>query len=45
MEQIRHDIKIDLGEIGWGGMDWINLAQNKDQWQALVKMIMNLLVL
>jgi hypothetical protein len=39
MEQLRHNIKTDLGEIGWGGMDWINLAQNRDQWQALVKMI------
>jgi hypothetical protein len=26
------NIKMDLREIGWGGMDWINLAQNRDQW-------------
>jgi hypothetical protein len=29
-------IKIDLGEIGWNGMDWIELAQDRDQWRALV---------
>jgi hypothetical protein len=30
--------------IGWDGMDWINLAQNRDQWRALVNMVMNLRV-
>jgi hypothetical protein len=30
------NIKIDLREIGWDGMDWIDLAQNRDQWRALV---------
>jgi hypothetical protein len=35
-------IKIDLREIGWGGMDWNHLAQDRDQWKALVNMIMNL---
>jgi hypothetical protein len=35
---------MDLTEVGWGGMDWINLAQDRDQWQALVHMVMNLLV-
>jgi hypothetical protein len=29
-------------EIGWGGMDWIDLAQNRDQRRALMNMIMNL---
>jgi hypothetical protein len=29
-------IKIDLKEIGWGGADLINLAQEKDQWRALL---------
>jgi hypothetical protein len=38
------NIKMDLREIGWGGMDWIHLAQNRDQWKALVNMIMNLQV-
>jgi hypothetical protein len=35
----------DLGEIGWGGMDWINLAQDRDQWRALMNTVMNLRVL
>jgi hypothetical protein len=29
------NIKIDLKEIGWGCMDWSDLAQDKDQWRAL----------
>jgi hypothetical protein len=36
------DIKMDLREIGWGGMDWIDLAQDRDQWRALVNTVMNL---
>jgi hypothetical protein len=39
------DIKTDLGEIGWGCMNWIDLAQDRDQWRALVNRVMNLLVL
>jgi hypothetical protein len=31
------NIKIDLREIGWDGMGWIDLAQDRDQWRALVK--------
>jgi hypothetical protein len=31
------NIKIDIKEIGWVVMDWINLAQDRDQWSALVK--------
>jgi hypothetical protein len=38
------NIKIDLGEIGWDGMDWIDLAQNRDQWRALVNTVINLRV-
>jgi hypothetical protein len=38
------DIKLDLRVIGWGGMDWIDLAQNRDQWKALVNTVMNLRV-
>jgi hypothetical protein len=34
-------IKIDLSEIGWGGMQWIQLAQQRDQWRALVNTVMN----
>jgi hypothetical protein len=36
--------KMDLREIGWGGMDWIDLAQDSDQWKALVDTVMNLRV-
>jgi hypothetical protein len=36
------NIKMDLREIGWNGMDWINLAQNTDQWRALVNTVINL---
>jgi hypothetical protein len=32
---------MDLREIGWDGVDWINLAQDRDQWRALVNMVMN----
>jgi hypothetical protein len=37
-------INIDLREIGSDGGDWINLAQDRDQWRALVKVVMNLQV-
>jgi hypothetical protein len=35
---------MDLREIGWDGMDSIDLAQDRDQWRALVNMVMNLRV-
>jgi transposase len=38
------NIKIVLREIGWAGGAWIDLAQDRDQWRALVKAIMNLRV-
>jgi hypothetical protein len=38
------NIKIDLRETGWVDVDWINLAQDRDQWRALVNTVMNLLV-
>jgi hypothetical protein len=34
-------IKMDLREIGWDGGDWIDLAQDMDQWRALVNAVMN----
>jgi hypothetical protein len=38
------NIKMDLREIRWDGMDCIDLAQDRDQWRALVNMVMNLRV-
>jgi hypothetical protein len=38
------NIKMELREIGWCGMDWIDLAQVRDQWRGLVNMVMNLRV-
>ncbi|PNF22964.1 hypothetical protein B7P43_G11390, partial [Cryptotermes secundus] len=35
------NIKMDLRDIGWDGMDWIDLAQDRDQWRALVNTVMN----
>jgi hypothetical protein len=35
---------MDLREIGWDGMDWIDLAQDRDKWRALVNTVMNLVV-
>jgi hypothetical protein len=40
----RWDIKMDLGETGFGHVDWINLAQDRDRWRALVNTVMNLRV-
>jgi hypothetical protein len=35
---------MNLGEIYWGGMDWISLAQNRDKWRVLVNAVMKLWV-
>jgi hypothetical protein len=34
------NIKMDLGETGWSDVDWIDLAQDRDKWRALVKVVM-----
>jgi hypothetical protein len=39
-----HNIRIHLKEMGWDSMDWIDLAQDRDQWRALVSTVMDLLV-
>jgi len=39
------DIKMNFQEVGWVGMDWIDLAQDRDRWRALVNAVMNLRVL
>jgi hypothetical protein len=38
------NIKMDLRDTGWDGMDWIQLAQDRDQWRALMNKVMNLRV-
>jgi hypothetical protein len=39
-----NNIEMVLREIGWGGMDWIYLAQDRNQWRTVVNMVMNLWV-
>jgi hypothetical protein len=38
------NIKIDLREIGWDGVDWVDQAQDRDQWKVLANTAMNLRV-
>jgi hypothetical protein len=38
------NIKMDILEIGWGGVDWIGLALDRDKWRALVNAVINLQV-
>jgi hypothetical protein len=38
------NIKMDLRETGWGGMDWFDVAQDMGQWRANVNTVMNFLV-
>jgi hypothetical protein len=38
------NVKMDLRETGWDGVDWIDMAQYRDQWRALVNTVLNLRV-
>jgi hypothetical protein len=38
------NIKIDIAGLGWGGVDWIGLAEDREKWRALVNAVMNLQV-
>jgi hypothetical protein len=38
------NIRMDLREVGWGDVDWIGLAQDRDRWRALVNSALNLRV-
>jgi hypothetical protein len=39
-----YNIRMDLVEVGWSGVDWIGLAQDRDRWRALVNSVLNLQV-
>jgi hypothetical protein len=41
----QNGFKLDLREIGWEGVEWIHLAQDRDRWRAVVNAVMNLRVL
>jgi len=40
----ENNIRMDLREVGWGCVDWMELAQDRDRWRALVSAVMNLRV-
>jgi hypothetical protein len=44
IRRLVDNIEMDIGEIAWGGVDWIGLAQDRNKWRALVTAMMNLRV-
>jgi hypothetical protein len=40
--RIIKSVRMDLGEVGWGDVDWIGLAQDRNRWRALVNSVLNL---
>jgi hypothetical protein len=40
----EYNIKMDLQKVGWEGLDWIYMAQDRNRWRALVNAVMNLRV-
>jgi hypothetical protein len=44
LEIRTHSIRMELREIGWDGVEWIHLAQDRNQWWAVVNTVMNLRV-
>jgi hypothetical protein len=38
------NIRMELGEVGWGDVDWVGVAQDRNRWRALVNSVLNLLV-
>jgi hypothetical protein len=44
LKRWEDNTKMDFREVGWGGIDWIDLAQDRDRWRTLVNTVMNLRV-
>jgi hypothetical protein len=41
---VHISIRMDLGEVGWGDVDWIGLAKDRNRWRAVVNSVLNLRV-
>jgi hypothetical protein len=44
LKWVDNNIRMDLGEVGWGDVDWIGLAMDRNRWRALVNSVLNLRV-